>query len=42
MDCAKTGLFIKGIRKEKGLTQKQLADKMGISDKTDVAAVCPR
>ena len=34
MDSAKIGLFIKGIRKEKGLTQKQLADKIGISDKT--------
>ena len=34
MDCAKIGLFIKTVRKEKGLTQKQLADKMGISDKT--------
>ena len=34
MDCAKIGLFIKNVRKEKGLTQKQLADKIGISDKT--------
>ena len=34
MDCEKIGLFIKGIRKEKEMTQKQLADKMGISDKT--------
>lgn len=34
MDCEKIGLFIKGIRQEKGMTQKQLADKMGISDKT--------
>ena len=33
MDCEKIGLFIKTVRKEKGLTQKQLADKMGISDK---------
>ena len=34
MDCEKIGLFIKTVRKEKGLTQKQLADKIGISDKT--------
>ena len=30
MDCAKTGLFIKTVRKEKGLTQKQLAERTGI------------
>jgi len=34
MDCQKIGMFIKNLRKEKGFTQKQLADKMGISDKT--------
>ena len=34
MDCIRTGQFIKQMRKEKGLTQKQLADCMGISDKT--------
>jgi len=34
MDCKKVGNMILGIRKEKGLTQKQLADAMNISDKT--------
>lgn len=34
MDCKKVGLLIHGLRKEKKLTQKQLADSMNISDKT--------
>lgn len=34
MDCIKTGKLILSLRKEKGLTQKQLADAMNISDKT--------
>ena len=34
MDCIMTGKLIKNLRKEYGLTQKQLADKMNISDKT--------
>ena len=34
MDCNKVGKLILGLRKEKGLTQKQLADAMNISDKT--------
>lgn len=34
MDCIKTGLFIRETRKVKGMTQKHLADKLGISDKT--------
>jgi transcriptional regulator with XRE-family HTH domain len=29
-----TGKFIAQLRKEKNLTQKELADKLGISDKT--------
>ncbi|NLZ46997.1 MAG: helix-turn-helix domain-containing protein [Clostridiales bacterium] len=33
MDCIKVGNLIKKLRKEKGMTQKQLADKMNISDK---------
>lgn len=34
MDQIKTGKFISVLRKEKGLTQIQLADRLGISDKT--------
>ncbi|MDD4378167.1 MAG: helix-turn-helix transcriptional regulator, partial [Eubacteriales bacterium] len=34
MDCKKVGILIHGLRKEKNLTQKQLADAMNISDKT--------
>lgn len=34
MDCAKVGYLIQKMRKEKGLTQKELANKLKISDKT--------
>lgn len=34
MDCSKVGNLICSLRKEKGMTQKQLADIMNISDKT--------
>lgn len=34
MDQIKTGKFISALRKEKNLTQLQLADILGISDKT--------
>ena len=34
MDCAKVGKLIRCLRQEKGLTQKQLADTMHLSDKT--------
>ena len=34
MDQIKTGKFIAFLRKEKGLTQIALADRLGISDKT--------
>jgi len=34
MDCEKTGSLIRGLRYEKGMTQKQLADRMNISDRT--------
>ncbi|WP_010251257.1 helix-turn-helix domain-containing protein [Acetivibrio cellulolyticus] len=34
MDCSKMGNLICSLRKEKGMTQKQLADTMNISDKT--------
>lgn len=34
MDCTKVGKLILDLRKEKGLTQKQLADAMNLSDKT--------
>ncbi len=33
IDQKKTGLFIAEVRKAKGLTQKQLADEIGVSDK---------
>ncbi|HPF88650.1 MAG TPA: helix-turn-helix domain-containing protein [Candidatus Limiplasma sp.] len=33
MDCAKIGTLICSLRKEQGLTQRQLADRMNISDK---------
>ena len=34
MDVKKSGKVISHVRKKKGLTQKQLAIKLGISDKT--------
>ena len=34
MDCNKVGKLLYGLRKEKGLTQKQLADALHLSDKT--------
>lgn len=34
MDCKKVGKLICSLRKEKGLTQKALAEKMNISDRT--------
>ena len=34
MNCDKVGSLIFALRKEKGLTQKQLADFMNISDRT--------
>ena len=33
MDCVKTGEFISQLRKEKGLTQKQLAERINVTDK---------
>lgn len=33
MDCSKVGKLIYDLRREKGMTQKQLADAMNISDK---------
>lgn len=33
LDQKKTGMFICDMRKEKGMTQKQLADEIGVSDK---------
>jgi transcriptional regulator with XRE-family HTH domain len=33
MDLSKTGLFISSMRKERTLTQKELADKIGVTDK---------
>lgn len=34
MDCEKTGALIRTLRTERGLTQKQIADDLGISPKT--------
>ena len=34
MDQKKIGEFIANLRKERGLTQKQLAEEIGVSDKT--------
>ena len=34
MDLIKIGKYIAGKRKECGLTQKQLAEKLGVSDKS--------
>jgi DNA-binding XRE family transcriptional regulator/desulfoferrodoxin (superoxide reductase-like protein) len=34
MDCNKVGTLLFQLRKEKGMTQKQIADMMNISDKT--------
>ena len=33
MDQIKIGKFISELRKEKGLTQKELADKIGVTDR---------
>lgn len=33
MDLSKTGLFISDLRKQQGLTQKELAEKIGVTDK---------
>ena len=34
MDCAKIGRLIARLRKEKGLTQQDIADALGITNKT--------
>ena len=34
MDLQKTGKFISNLRKEKGLTQEQLGEKLGVTNKT--------
>ncbi|SCJ57575.1 transcriptional regulator%2C y4mF family [uncultured Clostridium sp.] len=34
MDCAKIGRLIAHLRKEKGLTQQDIADALGITNKT--------
>lgn len=34
MDCQKVGALIRALRQERGLTQQQAADRLGISNKT--------
>ena len=34
MDLVKTGAFLKELRKERNITQEQLAEKMGVSRRT--------
>lgn len=34
MDCGKIGQLISQLRREKDMTQKDLADRLGISNKT--------
>ncbi len=34
MDCAKVGQLILQLRREKGLTQREVAEQLNISDKT--------
>ena len=34
MDLVKTGTFLKELRKEKNITQEELAEKMGVSRRT--------
>ncbi len=34
MDLVKTGRFLQELRKEKGLTQEQLAEQMGVARRT--------
>ena len=34
MDQIKVGAFLKDLRKEKGITQEQLAEKLGVSGRT--------
>ncbi len=34
MDCSKVGVLLKALRKEKAMTQKQVAERMHLSDKT--------
>ena len=34
MDCSKVGALIRALREEAGLTQLQLAEKLGVSDRS--------
>ena len=45
MDLVKTGAFLKELRKEKNITQEELAEKMGVARRTvsagEPAQICP-
>ena len=45
MDQIKIGKFIAALRKDKGLTQEQLGEKLGVTNKTisrwRTAIICP-
>lgn len=34
MDTKKIGIFLKALRNEKGMTQEQLGERLGVSNKT--------
>ena len=42
MDCSKVGALIRALREEAGLTQLQLAEKLGVSDRAVSKWECGR